>query len=96
MSSLCVGPEGQIIVADTRIVVYSSTGEFVRELGGVGGSRGRFSGVAVDEEGCILAARMEKAKSYIQVALPSKLSFPSSASLMFVCHLALFSLFYGS
>jgi len=86
MSSLCISPiNGDIIVADTRIIIFNSSGEFLKELGGVnsgskdhqgvgatagGGTaaaRGRYSGVAVDDEGTILAARMEKARSYIQV-----------------------------
>ncbi len=86
MSSLCISPiNGDIIVADTRILVFNSDGDFLRELGGAaammpssgresasggataGAARGRYSGVAVDEEGTILAARMEKTRSYIQV-----------------------------
>jgi tripartite motif-containing protein 2/3 len=89
MSSLCISPlNGDIIVADTRIIVFNSDGEFCRELGGAsamlpnsssgresasgggataGAARGRYSGVAVDDEGTILAARMEKTRSYIQV-----------------------------
>ena len=89
MSSLCISPvNGDIIVADTRIIVFNAEGEFLRELGGAatslltsgresaggggGGAtaaaaRGRYSGVAVDNEGTILAARMEKARSYIKV-----------------------------
>jgi len=87
MSSLSISPvNGDIIVADTRIIVFNSDGEFLREYGGAastgsgresavsgtggasaGAARGRYSGVAVDDEGTILAARMEKARSYIQV-----------------------------
>ena len=70
MSSLCIGPGGEIIVADTRIIVFNAQGEFLQEIGGGGGKeggRGRYSGVAVDRDGMILAARMEKTRSYIQV-----------------------------
>jgi len=79
MSSLCIGPDGQIIVADTRILVFSPDGVLLSEMGGTSGgggkeggaaaavARGRYSGVAVDRHGMILAARMEKARSYIQV-----------------------------
>jgi len=70
LSSVCIGPSGEIIVADTRIIVFSASGEFIREIGGVGGAggaRGRFCGVSVDRQGHLLAARMEKTKSYIQV-----------------------------
>ena len=68
MSSLCIGPAGEIIVADTRIIVFNAAGEFLRELGGgPEAGRGRYSGVAVDGGGLVLAARMEKARSYVQV-----------------------------
>merc|ERR1712123_479975 len=70
LSSVCVGPDGEIIVADTRIIVFSANGEFLREIGTVSskdGPRGRYCGVSVDKSGLLLAARMEKAKSYIQV-----------------------------
>ena len=70
LSSVCVGPDGEIIVSDTRIIVFSANGEFLREIGTVSskdGPRGRYCGVSVDRSGLLLAARMEKAKSYIQV-----------------------------
>jgi len=72
ISSLCVSPQDEIIVADTRIIVFSSDGVFQREIGGgsgvvAGSGRGRYSGVAVDAQGLILAARMEKTRSYVQV-----------------------------
>ena len=73
LSSVCIGPSGEIIVADTRIIVFSSSGEFLREIGSVNckdsGARGRFCGVSVDRHGHLLAARMEKTKSYIQVII---------------------------
>lgn len=68
LSSVCIGPGGEIIVADTRIIIFSPSGELIREIGGGGaGARGRFCGVSVDRQGHILAARMEKSRSYIQV-----------------------------
>ena len=73
LSSVCIGPRGEIIVADTRIIIFSATGEFIREIGSVSckesGARGRFCGVSVDRNGHLLAARMEKSKSYIQVQI---------------------------
>ena len=73
LSSVCIGPNGEIIVADTRIIVFSATGEYLREIGNVNckesGARGRFCGVSIDRNGLLLAARMEKTKSYIQVCL---------------------------
>jgi len=69
LSSVCIGPGGEIIVADTRIIIFSAAGEFLRELGTVTckDTRGRFCGVSVDRNGHLLAAKMEKTKSYIQV-----------------------------
>ena len=71
LSSVCIGPRGEIIVADTsKIIVFSPSGDLVlTEIGGSGSGagRGRFCGVSVDRQGHILAARMEKTKSYIQV-----------------------------
>jgi len=79
ISSLCVTSGDDIIVADTRIIVFNRDGVFQREFGGSAGAtaitgggaasvaRGRYSGVAVDSHGFILAARMEKTRSYVQV-----------------------------
>ena len=69
LSSVCIGPRGEIIVADTsKIIVFSPSGDLVlTEIGGAGAGRGRFCGVSVDRQGHLLAARMEKTKSYIQV-----------------------------
>jgi len=70
LSSICIGPQGEIIVGDTRVIVFNSNGEFQQELGCVTskeGAKGRYTGVAVDSDGLILAARTEKSKSYIQV-----------------------------
>ena len=90
LASVCIGPGGEIIVADTRIIVFSSSGEFIREIGGIGGgggARGRFCGVSVDRQGHLLAARMEKTKSYIQVSpgqTPDHLSHTSYSSVLFL------------
>ena len=72
LSSVCIGPGGEIIVADTRIIIFSAAGQFLRELGSVAGSKevgakGRYTGVSVDRHGHLLAAKTEKTKSYIQV-----------------------------
>jgi len=69
LSSVCIGPAGEIIVADTsRIIVFSPSGDKVlTEIGGAAAGRGRFCGVSVDRHGHLLAAKMEKTKSYIQV-----------------------------
>lgn len=70
MSSVCICDNGDLIVGDTRIVVFNSSGQFVREFGGMKtkeGSRGRYCGVSLDSSGLLLAARAEKGRSYIQV-----------------------------
>lgn len=70
MSSVCICDNGDLIVGDTRIVVFNSSGEFVREFGGMKtkeGSRGRYCGLSLDSSGLLLAARAEKGRSYIQV-----------------------------
>ena len=56
-------------MADTsRIIVFSPSGDKVlTEIGGAAAGRGRFCGVSVDRHGHLLAAKMEKTKSYIQV-----------------------------
>ena len=80
LSSVCIGPEGEIIVADTRIIIFSAAGQFLRELGGGAsskevGAKGRYTGVSVDRHGHLLAAKTEKTKSYIQVCFPYFHSF---------------------
>ena len=69
ISSLCVSFDGDIVVADTRIIVFNASGQFIREIGcgGKGGGKGKYSGLAIDRSGRVLAARMEKSRSYIQV-----------------------------
>eukprot|EP00092_Neocalanus_flemingeri_P034579 GFUD01037607.1.p1 GENE.GFUD01037607.1~~GFUD01037607.1.p1 ORF type:complete len:718 (-),score=186.07 GFUD01037607.1:398-2551(-) len=70
MSSVCICDNGDVIVGDTRIIVFNSSGEFIREFGGMKtkeGSRGRFCGLSVDSSGLLLAARAERSRSYIQV-----------------------------
>jgi tripartite motif-containing protein 2/3 len=71
MSSVCICENGDLIVGDTRIIVFNRSGEFVREFGGVktkdAAGRGRYCGLALDSSGLLLAARAEKSRSYIQV-----------------------------
>jgi len=71
MSSVCICDNGDLIVGDTRIIVFKSSGEFIREFGGIktkdATTRGRYCGLALDDSGMLLAARAEKSRSYIQV-----------------------------
>jgi len=64
LGGVCLGPAGEVVVADTRILVFSAAGEFLRELGG--GKGGRYCGVQVAGD-LVLAARMEKGGGTVQV-----------------------------
>ena len=78
MAAIAVAPTtGEIVVADTRIQVFSPEGNFIREIKppaaavvnnkDARGARGRYGGLALDSKGFLLATRTEKAKSFIQV-----------------------------
>ncbi|XP_075237718.1 tripartite motif-containing protein 3-like isoform X2 [Lycorma delicatula] len=67
ISSVTVGPDGEIVVADSRIQVFSAKGDFLQELYPEGKGRGRYGGVAVDTEGMLVASRSEKGRNFIQV-----------------------------
>ncbi len=67
ISAVTVAPSGDIIVADSRIQVFSPTGEFLREIYGQGKGKGRYGGLVCDNHGFLLATRTEKARSFIQV-----------------------------
>ncbi|XP_018320293.1 tripartite motif-containing protein 3 isoform X2 [Agrilus planipennis] len=68
LSSVAVGPSNEIIVADTRIQVFSAKGDFMELIFDEGKGKGRYGGVAVDSEGYILASRSEqKGRNYVQV-----------------------------
>jgi tripartite motif-containing protein 2/3 len=64
LGGVCVGPGGEVLVADTRILVFSAAGEFLRALGG--GRGGRYCGVQVEGDR-VLAARTEKGRAVVQV-----------------------------
>lgn len=74
IGAVAIGLHDDVLVADSRIQVFSKEGEFLREiLGGEAatknnkGSSGRYGGVTVDDDGLILATRSEKGKNYVQV-----------------------------
>lgn len=72
ISALTIGPNDDIIVADSVIQILASySGNLIREIccadGNNKSSCGRYGGVAADMRGHLLATRIEKAKSYIQV-----------------------------
>lgn len=71
MTSLCICENGDLLVGDSRIIVFDSkTGDFLREISGLTtkeGNRGRYCGLSIDSSGLLLAARVEKSKSYVQL-----------------------------
>ncbi|XP_034177823.1 tripartite motif-containing protein 2 isoform X1 [Osmia lignaria lignaria] len=67
ISSITVGPNGEIVVADSRIQVFSAKGDFSEEIYPEGKGKGTYGGLAVDAEGRILGTRTDKGRSIIQV-----------------------------
>lgn len=67
ISGVTVGPEGEIVVADSRIQVFSAKGDFLQEIYPQGKGKGRYGGITVDAQGHILGSRTEKGKNFIQV-----------------------------
>lgn len=67
ISGVTVGPEGEIVVADSRIQVFSAKGDFLQEIYPQGKGKGRYGGITVDSQGHILGSRTEKGKNFIQV-----------------------------
>lgn len=67
ISSVTVGPAGEILVADSRIQVFSAKGDFSEEIYAEGKGKGRYGGIAVDADGKIVASRSDKGRNIIQV-----------------------------
>ncbi|XP_015602366.1 tripartite motif-containing protein 2 isoform X1 [Cephus cinctus] len=67
ISSVTIGPAGEILVADSRIQVFSAKGDFSEEIYAEGKGKGRYGGIAVDPDGRILGSRSDKGRSVIQV-----------------------------
>ncbi|CAH0554867.1 unnamed protein product [Brassicogethes aeneus] len=68
ISSVTVGPLGEIVVADSRIQVFSAKGDFMEVLYDEGKGKGRYGGIVVDSDSKILASRTEqKGKAYVQL-----------------------------
>lgn len=67
INSVTVGPAGEILVADSRIQVFSAKGDFSEEIYAEGKNTGIYGGITVDAEGRILATRTNKGRSFIQV-----------------------------
>ncbi|EEB19175.1 RING finger-containing protein, putative [Pediculus humanus corporis] len=68
ISSICVGPNSSIIVADTSIHIYSPKGDLIEEINSNEvKSRGRYGGLSVDKENRIVVVKTEKNKNVLQV-----------------------------
>ncbi|XP_050304391.1 tripartite motif-containing protein 3-like isoform X2 [Anthonomus grandis grandis] len=68
ISAVSVGPTGEILVADSRIQMFSAKGDFMEVIYDEGKGKGRFGGITIDSEGRIVASRTEqKGRSYLQV-----------------------------
>ncbi|CAB3381544.1 Hypothetical predicted protein [Cloeon dipterum] len=67
ISSVAASPNDDILVADSRIQIFSSEGDFKREIFAEGKGRGRYGGLTMDSENRIIATRSEKCRHYIQV-----------------------------
>ncbi|KAG5312051.1 TRIM2 protein, partial [Pseudoatta argentina] len=67
ISSVTVGPAGEILVADSRIQVFSAKGDFSEEIYPEGKGKGIYGGIAVDADGKIIGTRTDKGRSIIQV-----------------------------
>ncbi|XP_046745215.1 tripartite motif-containing protein 2-like isoform X2 [Diprion similis] len=65
ISSVTVGPAGEILVADSRIQVFSAKGDFSEEIYAEG--KGRYGSIAVDTDGKIVGSRCDKGRSVIHV-----------------------------
>lgn len=67
IGALAIGPNDEIIVADSIIHILSSNGLPLRYVFPEGRGRGSYGGVACDFKGHLVATRVEKTKSFIQV-----------------------------
>ncbi|XP_049823986.1 tripartite motif-containing protein 3-like isoform X2 [Aethina tumida] len=68
ISSVTVGPLGEIVVADSRIQVFSAKGDFMEVLYDEGKGKGRYGGIAVDSDNKVVASRtQQKGKAYVQL-----------------------------
>lgn len=68
ISSVAVGPGGEIVVADSKIQVFSAKGDFLRLVYDDGKGKGRYGGIAIDSKNRILTSRSEqKGKNYVQL-----------------------------
>ncbi|XP_071050562.1 tripartite motif-containing protein 2-like isoform X3 [Onthophagus taurus] len=68
ISAVTVSLTGEIIVADTRVQIFSAKGDYVETLYDEGKNKGRYGGIITDTENRILASRSEqKGRNYVQL-----------------------------
>jgi len=67
IEALAVGMNDEIVVADSKIQIFSSNCEPLREIYPEGKLRGHYGGIALDGKGHLIATRIEKTKSFVQV-----------------------------
>lgn len=67
IEAIAFGPNDDIIIADSTIKIFNSSGQFKRVLYPSGKNKGHYGGITVDTKGNLLATRVEKTKSFIQV-----------------------------
>ncbi|KFM68231.1 Tripartite motif-containing protein 2, partial [Stegodyphus mimosarum] len=67
ISSIAIGPLDEIIVSDSRIQIFTSGGQFLREIVSEGKGKSRHGGIVYDGKGNLLATRSDKSGSFIQV-----------------------------
>lgn len=67
IGAIGVGKNDEILIADSTIKVFSSDGEYLREINPNGKVRGNYAGIAFDDKEFILATRVERNRSYIQI-----------------------------
>ncbi|MPC13842.1 Tripartite motif-containing protein 2 [Portunus trituberculatus] len=69
VAALCCGPDNEVVVADSRIQVFSPEGQYVRTIFETKGKgpKGTYGGLFLDPRGLLLATRQERSHSCIQV-----------------------------
>ncbi|XP_071439377.1 tripartite motif-containing protein 2-like [Hetaerina americana] len=65
ISSVAIGPADEIIVSDSRIKIFSSSGEYLRDVETHG--RGKYGAATVDSGGRLIAIHSEKSRHELQV-----------------------------
>lgn len=67
ISAIAIGPNSEIVVADSKILVFSSKGNLIRKICADDKAKGHYGGLTIDSEGRIIAAHTEKGRNVIQI-----------------------------